>query len=157
LIALAVPGGEGAGSAHAVVEAPERVGLRLRRAAVGTEGVADIGPVAVGIDAVAVVALEEDAARLHTAAPPAVGVGIGEVDDRLLEHVGEGRGAGAHRGGDDRLGRQAGVVGGDEVLHGAGAALRTGALDAVDRERERVALLAGVGDGLVGDAHDDEV
>ena len=49
------------------------------------------------------------------------------------------------------------VRGGDEVLDRAGAALDAGALDPVDRERERVALLAGVGHGLVGDADDDQV
>jgi len=152
-----VAGGERPGRAHAVVEAQEGLGLGLRGAAVGPEGVAEVGPVAVGIDPVAVVALEEDAATLDAAAPPAVGVGIGEVDDRLPQHVGERRRAGAHRGRHDRLAGQPRVVGGDEVLHRARAALGPGALDAVDRQRERVALLARVGDGLVGHAHHDEV
>jgi hypothetical protein len=152
-----VAGGERTRRADALVEAQEGVGLRIGGAAVGPEGVAEVGPVAVRVDPVAVVALEEDAAGLHAPAPPAAGVGIGEVDDRLLEHVGEGRSARAHRGGDDRPVGQAGVIGGDEVLHRPCAALRAGALDAVDRERERVALLAGVGHRLVGDADDDEV
>ena len=108
-----VAGGELSPVASRLVEEADE-SARLsgsENAAVRPEREADVRPVAVEVDAVAVVALEEEAALGDRAAPPAVGVRVGEVDDRLLQDVVEGRRTGLGTPlGHDRLVRSRPVV-----------------------------------------------
>src|SRR5207249_2927615 len=91
-----------------LVEGREGAALRLRKPAVRAEREADVRPVAVRVDPVTVVALEEDPALGDRAAAPAVRVRVGEVDDRLLEDVRERRRAALDARGHDLLAREAG-------------------------------------------------
>ena len=145
-----------------------RLGLRPRR--VRPEREAERRPVAVHVDAVAVVALVEADAVVAVAALPAVRVGEDEVDGRAPQRL---AGGDAHVGrrleervrdrallrAGHRRRRQAGLAGrpGGEILGRAYAGLGAGPLDAVDREREGEELLVRLRHALVGHAQHVEV